>query len=156
MSSPFNKQWNNQNSWSKRVKKYLPYIIGALIVAIVIWALVSQAQEYYQYDPMLALLKDRLRPVHPIVEKLKLYKGDKSYTINKERVFLCLYDEHGEYYPLNHQVYVLLHELAHVINTKDVGHTEEFHRIFDELLDRATKLGIYNPDIPVVMNYCNY
>lgn len=43
---------------------------------------------------------------------------------------------------------------AHVLNTKDVGHTEEFHRIFDDLLAKATNVGAFNPSIPVIQNYC--
>lgn len=109
-----------------------------------------------QDDAMLYTLKAVLLPVHPIITDLKLYKGDKSYTINKKKVFICLYDENGDYYPLNMLVYVLLHEIAHVLNTEDVGHTPAFHSKFDELLDRATQLGIFNPSIPILQNYCQH
>ena len=80
--------------------------------------------------------------------------GEKSYTINKDKIFLCLYDENGDYYPLNHMVYVLLHEISHMLNKVDVGHTEAFYQIFDELLAKANKLGVYNFSIPTIDNYC--
>ena len=83
-----------------------------------------------------------------------MYKGDKSYTINKEKTFLCLYDKNGDYYPVNQLVYVLLHEISHALNTKDVGHTDNFNKIFDELLDKATQQGVYNPSIPIIQDYC--
>jgi len=107
-----------------------------------------------QDDPMLHLLKELLIPVHPIFKTMRLYRGDKSYTINKEKTFLCLYDKNGEYYPLNQLIYVLLHEISHSLNTKDIGHTENFNKVFDELLAKATNLGVYNPSIPIVQDYC--
>jgi len=131
------------------------YVLAVFVIVLLLWIIGHQVKEnMLMDDSMLHLLKDILTPLDPIVKTLKLYKGDKSYTINKDKIFLCLYDEHGQYYPLNHLVYVLIHELSHRLNDFDVGHTETFYRIFDDLLDRAHKLGIYNPKIPIVTNYC--
>ena len=109
---------------------------------------------------MLITLKEIIRPIKwegkSIADGLKLYRGKKSYTINKENTYMCLYDEKGEYYPLNLLIYVLLHERAHSLNLKDIGHTELFYKIFQELLDEAEKLGIYNQKIPIDDNYCLY
>lgn len=134
-------------------------LAGILIVTVivVILALVAKSQILESFlvdDPVIDQLKKILTPVHPSFQTLALYKGDKSYTINKEKVFMCLKDENNNYYPLNMLVYVLLHEMAHLLNKKDIGHTEEFYRIFDQLLDRATRNGVYNPNIPVINNYC--
>ena len=137
------------------VNTYITYILAIILIIILIWIISRQIKEHHlQYDPMLSLLKDVLTPVHPIVSQLKLYKGEKSYTINKDKIFLCLYDENGDYYPLNHMVYVLLHEISHMLNKVDVGHTEAFYQIFDELLAKANKLGVYNFSIPTIDNYC--
>jgi hypothetical protein len=134
---------------------WLGYILAGIIITMLVWIVYNQIKEHnLQSDPMLYTLKKVLEPVHPIVSNLKLYKGDSSYTINKERVFLCLYDENGEYYPLNMLLYVLTHEIAHILNDKDIGHTPAFYEKFDELLAKATELGIYNPSIPVINNYC--
>lgn len=131
------------------------YVLAAVLIALLVFIIYRQVREYHmQDDPVLYTLKEILRPVHPIVDTLKIYKGEKSYTINKQKIFLCLYDSKGEYYPLNMLMYVLLHEIAHILNDKDVGHTEAFHAKFDELLQRATNLGIYNPSIPVIQGYC--
>jgi len=123
-------------------------------------------ENHLEDDSMLYLLKSILQPLQPFfdakypeanihLEKLKLYKGDKSYTINKNQIFLCIYDEKGEYYPVNALVYVLIHELGHRANTADIGHTPAFHKVFDEILEEADRLGIYNPNIPMIKNYCN-
>ena len=50
--------------------------------------------------------------------------------------------------------YVLLHELAHVMNKDDVGHTPKFHKKFDELLEKAENLGIYDSTLPLIHDYC--
>jgi hypothetical protein len=121
----------------------------------------NQVEEYQlQDDPVLYLVRNVITPIQyngkSITEGLKLYKADKSYTINKDKTFLCVYDKNGDYYPLNMLIYVLLHEISHSLNTKDVGHTEAFHELFDDLLRQATSLGIYNPSIPIIDDYCNY
>ena len=102
----------------------------------------------------IARLKNTMKDVHQIIKELDVREGEKSYTLNKKNVYLCLKDKKtGGYYTSNMLTYVLLHELAHVLN-KDVGHTESFHRVFDNLLKRAEQVGCYDPSIPVTENYC--
>lgn len=140
---------------NQNFSNYISYILAAVLISIILWVIIKQVKEYHmQDDPMLHLLKELLIPVHPIFKTMRLYRGDKSYTINKEKTFLCLYDKNGEYYPLNQLIYVLLHEISHSLNTKDIGHTENFNKVFDELLAKATNLGVYNPSIPIVQDYC--
>lgn len=135
--------------------KWIENVLVFICITILLYLLVNQVKEYHlQDDPMLHILKKILTPVHPIFENLKLYRADKSYTINKEKTFLCLYDKNGDYYPINMLIYVLLHEVSHSLNTKDIGHTEEFYRIFDGLIEKSIKLGVYNPSIPIIQNYC--
>ena len=141
---------NNKNVW-------IIVIIVILILFAIIFSIYWNIREnHLQEDPMLWKLKEILTPLHPSVKQLRLYKSDKSYTINKEKIYLCLKDEKDEYYPTNHLLYVMIHELAHLVNKDDVGHTPKFHAIFEELLDKAYDLGIYNPSIPPIENYCNY
>lgn len=133
-------------------------ILTILLVgsSIVYWVLYNEKDQQLQEDPVLLNIKEMLVPIHPAVKDLKLYKGEKSYTLNKEKIFICLKDENGNYYPTNMLVYVVLHELAHVINKNDIGHTENFMKIFDELLEKAQFMGLYNPSIPPIQNYCNH
>jgi hypothetical protein len=137
------------------------YGLAIALIVLLVFLIKNQVEEYQlQDDPILYLLKEVLTPIKyngkSITEGLKLYKANKSYTINKDKTFLCVYDKNGNYYPLNMVVYVLLHEISHSLNTKDVGHTDAFYKIFDDLLKEATKLGIYNPSIPIIDDYCNY
>lgn len=135
--------------------------ITIFIIVIVIFLIIGiisylQIRDHYsQNDPMIQKLKEKLAPVHPAVKNIKMYKGDKSYTINKKHVYLCIDDENGNYYDENSLCYVLLHEISHTL-TPEIGHTPLFHKNFQELLDKAEKLGVYDPNKPMVDNYCNY
>ena len=135
--------------------KLLVALVALLIIGGIIWWVTNCITEHHlQDDPMLIKLKKILQPLHPEIKNLKLYKGKKSYTINKDKIYLCLKDENDDYYPTNHLIYVMIHEFAHYINKDDIGHTEKFHRIFEDLLEQAHDMGIYNASIPPVENYC--
>lgn len=135
--------------------KIIGCILIALFTVIVCWVVYTQIREHYDSkDTKLAHLKNICKDLHPDFKNVKLYRGDKSYTINKEKIYLCLYDPDGNYYDDNMLIYVLIHEFAHKLNQKDVGHTEEFNRIFEELLAKAEKMGIYDSSKPIIDNYC--
>ena len=93
--------------------------------------------------------------MHPIIGSTKIREGKESFTLNKNEVSLCLKDKKtGEIYDDNMLTYVLLHEIAHVINKDDVGHTPKFHKKFDELLEKATQLGLFDPSKELIEDYC--
>ena len=107
-------------------------------------------------DPMIQKLQGIINDLVPgINNKIKIFKGNKSYTINKKTVYLCLEDQNGNYYNLNILVYVLLHEISHVL-CKSIGHNEEFQSIFDKLLKKAEEKGYYDPSQKSPNDYCNY
>ena len=143
------------------LSNYVGYFLAVVLICIVIWIIKTQVNEYYlQNDPMLITLKEIIRPIKwegkSIADGLKLYRGKKSYTINKEHTYMCLYDEKGEYYPLNLLLHVLIHEIAHSKNLVNIGHSKEFYDIFQQISDQAEELGIYNSKIPIDENYCLY
>lgn len=158
---------------NKKKLNIICIFLAFFICIILIYLLYSQIEEHYlQNDDKLIELKNKIKPlfdntIEPfngnlktlndrnILDEIYLYKGKKSYTINKQKIFLCLKNEKDEYYNDNMLLYVLIHEIAHVI-CDEIGHTEKFHQIFKELLDRAVKLKIYNPSIPIIYNYCNH
>ena len=127
-----------------------------LIIGIVSFFIYTQIAEHYaRNEPKILELKERLKIVHPRVDTLEFFAGNKSYTINKQKVYLCLKDEKGEYYEDNMLIYVALHELAHVL-CDEIGHTDKFKRIFEELLVDAEKKGIYDSNVPPILDYCTY
>lgn len=90
-----------------------------------------------------------------IQNEISLSKGKKSYTINKEEIFLCLLDENGNYYDDNMLIYVLLHEISHSV-CNEIGHTEKFNKIFHAFIKKAVELQIYDNTKPLIRNYCLY
>jgi hypothetical protein len=141
------------------------------VCCLVTYLLLSQYIEEYtlQDDPKLIEIKEKIAPLFSkniqytgildvinkrnVLDEISFYKGNKSYTINKEKVFLCLKKKDGEYYDMNILVFVTLHELSHVLSTT-IGHDKNFNNIFDALLKKAAEMGIYDPSIPIDKNYC--
>jgi hypothetical protein len=136
----------------------MKYVLSLVFVASIILVALTMNRLYEKYvedDPMLIDIRNTLSPVFPDINKVILLKGKKSYTINKKKIHICLKDEGGNYYDKNMLIYVTLHELAHV-RCDEVGHTEKFHRIFQEILQEAVLKGVYNSKIPIIKNYCEY
>lgn len=137
--------------------RYIAITIAIIVLCLIVWNIVNQVKENLQSrDPKLQQLRDLVGMVHPGIHDVDLFEGDKSYTINKEKVYICLKDEDGKYYDDNMLIYVVLHELAHVLNKDDVGHTEAYEKKFDELLNTAVKHGIWDATKPLVKNYCGH
>jgi hypothetical protein len=153
------------------ITKITSFFLTGLLIFIVGWVIYNQLHEHYtQDDPKLNDLKNRLElffknkknwkyPLKILNEKdimknIKLYRGEKSYTINKEKVYICLKDENANYYDDNTLIYVIAHELSHAI-CDEIGHTEKFHLIFDALLEKMEEEGLYNSKFPIKNDYCN-
>jgi hypothetical protein len=129
-----------------------------VIIIIIILLLLYNCYNDYKLsnDPMVHDIKKVLLMIDPRASQLSFYKNDKSFSINKRKIYLCVEDENGNYYSKNTLIYVGLHELAHCLNTFDVGHTPMFHKIFEELLHKARVMGYYNQNLKIPENYCMY
>lgn len=137
-------------------KKIYIFCLIIFIIFVSIFSIYNHIVENYRAesdDPIMLTVKEKLKLIHPDVSRLEFYESNKSYTINKQKVHLCLKDKNGDYYNENMLTYVGLHELAHVL-CDEVGHTEKFYRVFDDLLDKAHEMGLYDPSIPIIQDYC--
>jgi hypothetical protein len=152
--------------------KYFYYFLAIAIIALIVYFVSKQVENYEkQDDPVLNELRNvfyeffnqdkkwngkiSMLNNRKIMNEINLYKGEKSYTINKEKIHLCLKDEKGEYYNLNMLIYVLAHEFSHVLCTS-IGHTQEFYEIFDELLTEMANDGFYNSNEEIISDYCEH
>lgn len=140
----------------------LSVILGVILLMLLICKILYEIRDNYENqiedDDVLALV-EQIRHVDPkvneIVDRLKFFEGRKSYTINKTYVHICKKDKHGKIYARNQLVLVLLHEISHAL-CDEIGHTDKFNRILDDLLEKASRKGIYDPSIPNIPDYCEY
>jgi hypothetical protein len=130
-------------------------IISLIIIILFLFYVFFILEKYDPTDPKLKELRDKLEQVDPAAKGILLSKGAKSYSINKHVVYLCLYNEDGKYYDDHLLFYVALHELAHVKN-KTIGHDDSFYKEFEELLNKAEKLGFYDPSKSLDKDYCTF
>lgn len=69
-----------------------------------------------------------------------------AFTLNKStEIRLCIRDKNGNFEDLNTSIFVILHELAHVMSIS-YGHEEEFKSNFSYITHLASQLGIYRPE----------
>jgi hypothetical protein len=133
------------------------FILGFIAAGAGIFLLTAQTiSNYVRFDDeKLDSLRGQLSVAIPEINKVQMYGSDKSFTLNKKACYICLKDEQGEYYPDNMLVYVILHELAHSLCT-EIDHTPKYVKIFNSLLNRAEKAGLYDSSIPPIQGYCGY
>ena len=116
------------------------------------------------YSDLLHLFHDKkpgyfIGPLEPlnnikVLQNLVMVEDTESYTINKKVIHLCTKDpQNGKGYDKNTLMFVVLHELAHVL-CPDIGHTETFSSINYALLDHAVRNGFYDPSKPFIKKYC--
>jgi hypothetical protein len=137
-------------------------LLCLLLIALVVWKIRYEIIDYFEEemeDPYVLGLVKEIQGIDPRVQdackRLKFYKGRRSYTINKQSVYICKADEHNVLYNKNQLMLVLIHEISHAINTT-VGHDDSFKEILSDLLQKAEAKGLYNSKIEHVANYCNY
>ena len=136
----------------------MDFVILVLFIIIIYQCFPYLPFEYFvtgKKDPVISTLHQQLRHLHPKLQNIKVFKGNKSYTLNKSVIYICLKDKHGKYYNRNMLCYVLIHEYAHVL-CKSIGHTEEFYSIFANLLQKAAQRKMYDPSIPPLDDYCGH
>ncbi len=129
-------------------------VILMLGMLILVFFLVRKIESYD--DPKIREIHEKLARVDIRANKLSIKASSQSFTEDKQRTYLCLRDENGDYYDDNMLMYVALHELAHAISKQvDVHHTtDEFKDNFKLLLQKAADIGVYDPSLPLNYSYC--
>jgi len=128
-------------------------ILIMFIIIMFIWYIFKMNYEtYLENEDTVVRLKMKLMPVFPELTNVKLMKSDASYTINKQKIYLCT-ESDGKVYDDNMLTYVILHELAHTL-CPEIGHGKRFQKIFNSLLTRAANHKLFDPNVPRVENYC--
>jgi hypothetical protein len=135
--------------------------LGIFLLLFVFYRLLIEIQDNYENkneDPFVLQLVQKIRHIDPrvdeVIDHLRFFEGDKSYTLDKKYVFICKKDKKtNEQYHQNQLILVLIHEISHAL-CDEVGHTPKFDMIFEDLLAKAIQQGLYDESIPNVENYC--
>lgn len=140
------------------------FLVIIVIVVIILfgmwWANRKTYRAYYNVDnPVINQIRQNFAKLKPEYGNVPIREGDSSYTEGKKFITLCLRDPAtGKYYDMNTIMYVALHELAHLVSesygSPGNEHNDEFKKNFQVILDRAERLGFYNPNIPMPKTYC--
>jgi hypothetical protein len=96
-------------------------------------------------DPRVKILVSRFNPDNFMENDIDA--STTSYSENKgEKIVVCMRDKAPPYAFVddNTVIFVLLHELAHLMTTT-VGHTPEFWGNFKRILHDGVRCGIYRP-----------
>jgi len=112
-------------------------------------------------DPIIYKIKEDLKKLNePKVDSLQFFSGSWSKTIGKQKIVLCVRDpKTEEYYKYNFLMKVAIHELAHALNPKisftdKDHHDEQWRFIYNDLIARAIRIGIYHDGEIEIENYC--
>ncbi len=115
------------------------------------WFVVSDNADY----EVIQRLHRIVSPLFPEVDDIAIVPNNtQTFTVNKQKIHICLKDKEGNYYSDNMLLYALIHELAHVNNKVNVGHTDEWHDIFNDMLNLAHAEGIIDLTEPLPDEYC--
>jgi len=96
-------------------------------------------------DPRIKIMVSRFNPNNFTENDLDV--DTTSYSENKgEKIVVCIRDKAPPYRFVeeNTVMFVLLHEMAHLMSTT-IGHTPEFWANFKRILHDAVQCGIYTP-----------
>lgn len=92
----------------------------------------------------ISTLKERYNPDE--LSETGLGAKYTSYSVNKgEKISICVRHKDKQFIDDNIIIFVVIHELAHVM-TKSIGHTPEFWANMAFLLEEGEKIGIYKPE----------
>ncbi len=70
--------------------------------------------------------------------------GNTSFTQYKKKMVFCLRDKNGKLHDINTVMFVVLHEITHLMNDR-WGHETYFWGLFHIILIDSVQCGIYNP-----------
>lgn len=109
-------------------------------------------------DPHIEVIKEKFSIIDPKYKNIDIVAGEPgkgSYTLGKKKIVMCTVDpDTGAPYDEHTQMYVALHELAHVITKKYDEHGPEFQANFNYLLKEAQRRGVYRPIYRPPATYC--
>lgn len=133
---------------------YQAVLAAVFIIAIIVTF--SWKRRAITSDQKLQYLKDKISVLDPRTKEFNFSVDDNgSYILGSRDIFMCIRDEHGDYYDDNFLIYVAMHELVHgLIPQNTEHHPPIFDKTFNEMKELAIRMKIYDPTIPFPRTYC--
>lgn len=141
--------------------KYQFDMKAAAVIGVVLFVLFNVSQQEQRLDiykytreefvdqSLLNLLKLKSIQLDTSFAHLNFETSNtSSFTQNKNTIFICLKNLHGEYFSYDTLMNVVVHELAHVKSMNyDPNHVSlEFHDNLQKLTQKAIELDLINPN----------
>jgi hypothetical protein len=96
-----------------------------------------------------------MSPIYNIIETEQITYTDKTISSHniKGTINLVIWDDtKGRVFNRNTLMYAMLHEITHILSPS-IHHEPPFDSIETLLLDTATRLGYYDPSVPIESHY---
>lgn len=96
-----------------------------------------------------------MSPIYNIVESHQITYTDKlttTHTINGTINLVIWNDKYNRIFHRNTLIYAMLHEISHILSPS-IHHDPPFDSIESILLNMATRLGYYDPNVPIESHY---
>lgn len=77
-----------------------------------------------------------------LISEGNIESGYTSFSINKQKIVLCIRQTDKQFVDYNTMIYVSLHELCHLM-TKELDHPPQFWKNFKIILEEAILIGVY-------------
>ncbi len=119
-------------------------IILLILIFVIIIGFTNQKDPYLEsFKPLISRILEKsgyhlFDPTIPI--QIVNSQDDHTYTINKQKIYIVTHNPNGERYNRDTLLYVLLHEIAHILSP-DEHHTKDFYRVEKRLHSTAIELG---------------
>jgi hypothetical protein len=129
-------------SWIQKYGTEILMIGLVFVVFLLIFGMPIQDQHLESLKPILSkILKNA--GYHSIHNQLPIQlrkTKHRTYTVNKQIVYVVLEKPSGEKYNKDTLLFVILHEISHILSP-DEHHTEKFYQIERRLHQSARQLG---------------
>ena len=118
--------------------------------------LIKELEKFIEYltinkilsEPKTVLLNKKIKNL--VLGERPIHEKEVGYTVNKgKEIRVCLRDEMGNFIEKDTVLFIILHELAHII-TYSYGHTDEFWENYNHIEKHAKLYGIVKNLNPVI------
>lgn len=133
-----------KNTYSEKTKKQIAEILHELKKrSNSLVQCVEKEKNYKNHYGCKRLIHEYKNTVLQEIEPTYYKKAIYAYNVNKgDEIHLCIKEPGGDYNTVNEMMFVLMHEMAHIM-TKKYDHNEEFWENFRILIKIATQNNLY-------------